>query len=73
MRVRKITIHRDDMYCSKCLLKVLMALAMLRRIISIDIDLESRNIFLAYKDERFDTTKVKELIGHAILDEPAYT
>lgn len=66
MQTKSIEIHQTNMFCSRCLYNVLMALSKVDHIKDLDIDLNSKMIKMKYQDDELSNKEIRCMINKAI-------
>ena len=67
METKKLVIHQENMHCQQCLNNIIMVLSHIKKIIFLDINMESGTIKLKYQDEVLDNNQIRYMIECAIL------
>lgn len=66
MITKKIQIYEDRIQCQKCLENIIMILSQIKRILFLDINMESKMIRLKYQDDEIDNNEIIYLIECAV-------
>lgn len=66
--MKKIEFRQSNMYCNTCFINAVSALAEVKGVREMDVDMQSKTIRLQVDNEAMGRKKIRELVNRAITD-----